>query len=76
MKSLDALVRGRHGFEHWLRRLYARSGIHGDLVTIRGIDIPEMALGALGNVNSRTNPARAEVDDIEDILRRSFAVSD
>ena len=76
MKSLDALGRGRHGFEHWLKRLYARSGIHGDLVSIRGIDIPEMALGAMGNVNSRTNPARADVNDIEDILRRSFAVSD
>ena len=34
-----------------------------------------MAVKALENVNARTNLARAEVKDIEGILRRSFAFS-
>jgi len=30
---------------------------------------------SMENVNARTNPARAEVRDIEEIFRRSFDIS-
>jgi alcohol dehydrogenase len=76
MRSLEALVRGRHGFERWLKKMYDRFGVQKDAVEIRRGDIPSMATKALENVNARTNPARAEMNDIENILRRSFVISD
>jgi alcohol dehydrogenase len=75
MKSLAALVRGRHDFSRWLKKLYSSFGVQANLVTIYEADIPAMAIKALENVNARTNPAQAEVNDIENILRKSFAVS-
>jgi alcohol dehydrogenase len=73
MRSLEALVPGRHGFEKWLRKLYSRFGIQKHMVAIHSEDIPAMAVKALDNVNARTNPARAEAKDLEDLLRNSFA---
>lgn len=74
-KSLAGLVKGRYGFERWLRKLYVRFGVHRGMIAIHGEDISRMAVKALENVNSRTNPARAEMKDIENILQKSFAVS-
>lgn len=76
MRSLEALGRGRHGFEHWLKKIYNRFGIEKSAVTIHREDVPSIAAKAIENVNARTNPARAEVRDLENILQRSFFVSD
>jgi alcohol dehydrogenase len=76
MRSLEALGRGRHGFQRWLKKMYNRFEINTDMVSIRTADIPGIAGKALENVNARTNPARAEVEDLEHILRSSFYVSD
>jgi alcohol dehydrogenase len=76
MRSLEALVRGRHGFERWLKKMYTCFGVSMDTVSIRRADINGMAGKAMENVNARTNPARAEVENLEDILKRSFVVSD
>jgi len=75
VRSLEALVRGRHGFGRWLKKLYNRFGVQKHMVTIQRKDISGMAERAIQNVNARTNPAGAEVKDLEDILQRSFAVS-
>jgi alcohol dehydrogenase len=76
MRSLEALGRGRHGFAQWLKKIYNRFGIGRHVVSIQSDDIAGMAAKALENVNARTNPARAEVKDLENILQRSFFVSD
>lgn len=76
MRSIAGLVRGRHGFARWLTKLYTRFGVHKNMVTIRRADLSEMAVKAMENVNAKTNPARAEAKDIEDIFERSFAVSE
>jgi len=76
MRSLAGLVRGSHGFERWLTKLYARFAVDKNMVTIRRADISEMAVRAMENVNAKTNPVRAESKDIESIFERSFAVSE
>jgi alcohol dehydrogenase class IV len=59
-----------------LKKIYSRFGIDKSAVPIHRVDAPSIAAKAMENVNARTNPARAEVGDLEDILRRSFAVTD
>jgi alcohol dehydrogenase len=76
MRSLEALARGRHGFERWLKKIYTRFGISKGMVSIRREDVPVIAARAIENVNARTNPARAEVKDLQGILQRSFSVSE
>jgi alcohol dehydrogenase len=76
MRSLEALARGRHGFERWLKKIYGRFGVDKKAVTIQRADVPSIAARAIENVNSRTNPARAEVKDLEGILEKSFSISD
>jgi alcohol dehydrogenase len=76
MRSLEALARGRHGFERWLKKIYTRFGISKGMVSVTREDVPVIAARAIENVNARTNPARAEVKDLEGILQRSFNISD
>lgn len=76
IKTLDSLVEGGEGFMEWLERLYEKYALSGKEVAIKEEDIPTLAERARVNVNARTNPRRANPEDIMELYRRGFMVVD
>ncbi len=72
--ALDGLCGEGLSFMTWIERMLSKHCIGSDSIEILESDIPTMAKRAKSNVNARTNPKVATIEDITEVYRKSFRV--
>ena len=74
ISTLDGLVKEAGTLKAWLGWFLQEHSPTGPRLRIQAADVPEMATRAASNVNARTNPRKATVEEITKLFRKAFDV--
>jgi len=74
ISTLDGLVKEAGTLKAWLGWFLQEHSPTGPGLRIQAADVPEMAARAASNVNARTNPRKATVEEITKLFRKAFDV--
>ena len=72
--TLDGLVKEAGTLKAWLGWFLQEHSPTRPSLRIQAADVPEMAARAASNVNARTNPRKATVEEITKLFRKAFDV--